>query len=399
MAAAAAAALLFFFYARRRQWLWPWVYPLFYLVLYWTPFINIGGGLTRGFGASLVLTAICLSDLGRAGAFAGGAFAALAFLCQQDLLAGLLVYGAICSIRSPEWPTHAKRAAAGASMIVITAGTWLLLEKALPAFVQQTFGFNVGSYPVGTPWERILMAGGTLIRGRLLPDMAVLGAATFIAARTRLRATAWLAPMIAFGAQHTATVFAAGHAFEHYQLALVPYAALAFGRTAEGFEKYRKHLTAALLLVLLALSPIPPNWARQIADVVTGRSTQAYAAAYGALRPALGGVAGKPGQLYVFRAPGALSLNTDLEILAPSPYVHTQMWADTPEWDPDGEKFNLILAGLERERTAFIVDGSPAFPVAPRFQQAWDAYVSRAYEEVSRSPFGAVFWRRKPETP
>ena len=373
----------------------------FVLLMRFGPIIE-GGGLTREYTACFILLFICsvLAHSGFVGLVAQGVLFGMVFLTQQNEILCLLPLSFLSIWRASLGHDFKFLVAKGLrACLTFIAGLAIPLlvwysyaegHGVWQAFVEEAFVFNtkyyISSKSLGTKVGETL---AKLFSVRLASIVALFGLATaLLFGQIPKFWRLFLVYLWASMAFALAGIALSGMHYGHYFLTLVPFLAVAivplllgFGALATGVAhiaisgKIVPHLP--LLLVLALVQPaLEPERIEKI-----GRKRQGYPnfAEYEALDK----VAGKRGQIYVFRNPSLLALNTDRKVLAPSKYIFTHMWDMYPTWDADGKEFRGILSSLDAANTQYIVDFSSTIPIREPQQTQWNTYVLAHYDTLS----------------
>lgn len=396
------SGIALFIHARREQWPFPVFYPVFFYALYWVPALN-GGGQTRGFTALIVLLWLCLPHRSSGGLeCVKGFLLGTVCLFQQEEILGLLPFMALLLYETPREKIVRRLFAwiAGVSAIVIPVLTWLAARHGLRPFWEQALGFNLEIYPqMLAPRQRIPFALWCVARSHFRwPFVWLMALTGFALAQKEARSTKWLvAALISCLLQFPASVALSAHLYGHYWLGMLPYFILATGMAmAINARHASKAVLAGLLGLAWMISPAlsPTEILRGIPNAFARRHAPAYRERWGPLYSLLEPSRGQRGQLLVFRFIPPLSLNTDLNIMAPTPYVYTHFW-DSPAWDPDGSRFTSILTNLDLCQTEWILDYSPFFPIRQPLQKRWDSYISSHYTASMHAGEEAILFHRR----
>ncbi|MEM9934926.1 MAG: hypothetical protein AAF824_14970, partial [Bacteroidota bacterium] len=108
-------------------------------------------------------------------------------------------------------------------------------------------------------------------------------------------------------------------------------------------------------------------------------------------------VRGQKGQVYTFQT-SYLAYNSDLAIMSPSPYVLSHYFR-FEGFDPTGEKFDQLLADIDRANCQFIFHNPhPLIVFAPLYEDKLQAFLENKYEEIFHVADGPILYRRKPYT-
>jgi hypothetical protein len=391
----AGTAVLLTSLALRRGWSPWWISPAVFIFLSRLPNLVEGGGLTRSFAAPVLGAGICAAegDSPRREIWVGAAVGALLML-QQEVLLPFLPWVAVLIWRSASKGKTTRRMLAGLACVVAPLALWLGARGALRAFFEQAWLFNFAYAGLRSlTWtERVWQLVSALREFHLIWIIGALGAGALITGRGGIL-------LAAVGLQMAAASIS-GRFYGHYFLPFCPLLALLAGALS-GSPRGALRRRVALGIAVVALVPAGRYYAGFIRNS-TAASHEGYAARFERLRSAVDPLRGRDGKFYVAggsTSATAVSVNTDLEIVAPTKWVYTHFWRRDPSFDPDGALFDALLRDLDAAQTEVILDASERYPFRFGVQGKWREFLARNYEpspgRFSDPDTGTLWIRRK----
>jgi hypothetical protein len=392
-----------------------WLYPVIFLVCILTPFILMDGLLTREYAACflLILFSAILIYPGRK-YIAVGLLCGLVFHTQQEeliLAFPFVMYHVFYKSHTNfciSWSIVFQRClgmAVGFMIVTAPLLMWLAMNESLVDYWNQAFLFNLTEYTSRMSWlYKIKVTLNILFHSRflflVLPMLIMHGFCILRKVNGGLHFASFSTIILGLYIKTFAGRIADSAAMYHYFLtfsAVVSIAAIILAKEIETYflRQYLKSLSVVFsvgLFFLMWKNAFPSFWnMRESAlDIEIRQLTQN-----------IQDIKNKDGQIYVMGHTPFLALNNNLNALAPTKWIYTSQYSQNLSgFDAEGNVIKEIIAGLEKNRTKYVVDFHLLNPVhRPAFQQPWETYLKSHYTEVYRKKDYILFKRSPVERP
>lgn len=395
-------------YACCRKWMGRWVLLLtiLWMAMLHYPLVMADGGQNRQFSALIT-----------------SALLAHAFLKPQQVNWWLTGFGAFLVLGTQVtdfpallplfcWLLFFRKQEPGAKRIIIkpiiqlTAGfvlpaavllLWLYSRNAHQAFFYSAFTFNSSWYIDSNYFAaKTSYVAVMLVKTGFIVPLAAL----VLLLRTPLKQKAMV---VLFGAIIQTVLLVPGFFFNHYFIALIPYAFFGWLLVSASVVQRRAYpfpqiiYALPLIVVLLILFYINPvHWLNKNTGSFEKRMVER-------MKPYARAVQGRAGQLYSFDQPPFLSLNATYNITSPSRWLYLHFWL-RPGWDTQLDTFKTeVLQQLDKYRCTYIMDRDNGVTLLhPALKQLWTEYINREYALIfeEKSATGKILFRllkRKPK--
>ncbi len=390
-----------------------WLYPVVFLICLLPPFILSSGLLTREYAACLlaILFSVILTNPGKKYILTG-ALCAFVFHMQQEEL--LLAFPFV--IYHLSQPVNGSKVSAAlffnrillmaAGFLLVTAPLliWVAVKGALTDYWQQSFLFNLVVYESRRPvLYKIRGILSILFHTRFMFLMfPLLAFHLFYIVKEKkasLQLACFFTLLIALFVKTFAGRISDHVAVYHYLLTYSAIVAMSVIAIAKEKEQYiPKHYLKPLAFVFLT-GLFFVIWKNSFVSLRQMKYSKTYDQME-ELTNRLQDVRDKDGQLYVMAYTPFLVLNNNLNCLSPTKWIYTSQYSQHLEdFDRDGNVIKEIIAGLEKNKTTYVVDFCLITPVDRKtFQQQWEDYLKKKYTEQFRKQ-NYILFKRNNETP
>ncbi|MBL7726613.1 MAG: hypothetical protein JNM68_02960, partial [Dinghuibacter sp.] len=385
-----------------RYWLGRWgvLFTVLWIAMMHDPLVMADGGQNRQLSAlfTSALLAYGFRKQERPNGWLLGVGASLVFFTQVTDTPALLPFFAWLLFK----PGGANRkrvlqCIAGFLVPAIVIISWLYVRGAHHAFFYSAFTFNSSWYidssyfAAKTKYVAVLLVK----TGYIVP----------LAAQCLLWRSAFRkqAVVILLCGVVQAVLLVPGFFFNHYFIAVIPYAFFGWLLLATGFiqqpnNKFSQWVYGIPVLVgLLIVFHIKPlHWLNRTPNSFEKRMVEK-------MEPYAREVQGRAGQLYSFDQPPFLSLNATYNITSPSRWLYLHFWL-RPGWDTRLDTFKTeVLQQLDKYQCTYIMDrDNGVLYYHPALKELWTHYINREYALIfeEKSATGKTLFRllkRKPK--
>lgn len=392
-----------------------WLYPIIFLICLLPPFILISGTLTREYTACFlaILFSVIFIYRGKKDILVGFICALIFHMQQEELLLAFpfVMYHLFnCENRysASEWQVVLPRIGKmmlGFSLVTIPLLLWIAVKGALTDYWEQSFLFNL--YVYGSRKTFLDKIAGTLsilFHSRylflLFPFIIIHGYYMLRKKHASVHLASFFTIIFAVICKTFTGRISDQFSAYHYLLSfssIVAVSALIIFKEWQPFfsKRYLYSLSFVFAAGLFFLM-----WKNSFTHIRRFQPSDTYLQVK-ELTDSLQSIKNKDGQLYVMGNTAFLALNNSLNVLAPAKWVYTTQYSQRLEnFDNDGTVIKEIIAGLEKNKTTYVLDFYLKNPVYRKdFQLQWEDYLKKNYTEQYRKYDYILFKRNKNATP
>ncbi len=364
------------------------VIPLIFIFLSRYEPLYEGGALTREFTQTFAALIIFYRPQKQGlRFFIIGLLYALIFFTQQNEILAITVIGAYFIL----WDAEQKRFkkigelfihglifGAGAILISAVICGYLYFNGAFDLFIEQAFKFNTEFYAGASYYDEF--SDTWLSYYYMFPNFTLFAILYLLFARKNKNIIEYSVFFIAMFVQLCASSM--GHHFGHYYLSFIPYFCYTSFFALTHFEEkldiqYRHFLAYAIFFLFILPMPILLR-----VQALAERQFWPYYSQRGECYDMVKDVKGKDGQLFVFRNPAYLALNTDLNCASESELLYFHFYSE-PEFDKDNKMFYEMIATLKKNKCKYIIDFSGYKPIErEELQKHWNGFINSDYHVI-----------------
>ncbi len=403
----AVAAMVFYRFAKVQGWVFPCLHALLLVIWLRTPgeVWKDGGryGDTRSFVAPLlmILFVLLCSKINKR-FLIGGVIAGALVMLQQEALLPLMGFVPVLLYSHPRKIQIVSEFIMGVMLAVGSILLWLYSGDAFGTFYTQTVDFAF-SYHVSL-LERlglIAMLPGKLLYFQCLVPLVLVVFVGLVMIRKNKIGYLEVAIFLALFMQ-LISISLTGNFMWDYFIPIFPFLSLATGFAVTRLWQWKGSVVAIVVASAIYITPFLPV-AKVLGRTYFGTRAPDYYSRFAPVKQEIEHLHGSHGEFFAMREGRALSINTDLEIIAPTKWIHYYVdkkaghntEAKIKKFNDGVSELDSILTDLELAETSYILDNTGNLPLGRDPQSKWMAYLKQHYDPILQNQKYGVLWKRR----